>query len=213
MNFGRAVADDFAFAYTNGMFGCYFDSLIGSWGASAPMYYVLARTIREPLVGYEKAMGEFCSAFGPAAGQVREYVDFVERHARSLPLRKFRSICRNNKTLQGSQGGGSGSFCLVAADVFDEAWFASADALLEKAASAAEGDADAAAKVAFLRKGVRDALLTYRVRVAQKGGDKDAFAAAFAEMKKFRVSVERDGVADYGYMAAAERRAAGWPHK
>ena len=213
VNFGRSVAEDFAFAYTNGMFGCYFDSLIGSWGASAPMYYVLARAIREPLVGYDKPMEEFCSSFGAAASRVRDYVEFVAEHDRSLPGAKFNSYCRGNKTVQGSQGGGSGSFCLVAADVFDEKWFADADVLLEDAARAAAGDADSERRIAFLRKGLKDALLTRRVRVAQKSGDKAAFAAAFAEMKAYRASVEREGVANYGYLATSERYSAGWPHK
>ena len=213
VNFGRGIAEDFAFAYTNGMFGCYFDSLISSWGASAPMYYVLARAIREPLVGYDTPIKEFCSSFGAAASRVRDYVEFVAAHDRSLPGSKFNSYCRENQTVQGSQGGGSGSFCLVAADVFDEKWFADADAILADAARAAAGDADSEGRIAFLRKGLKDALLTRRVRAAQKSGDKAAFAAAFAEMKAYRASVEREGVANYGYLATSERYSAGWPHK
>ena len=60
---------------------------------------------------------------------------------------------------------------------------------------------------------MKDALLTRRVRVAQKSGDKAAFVAAFAEMTAYRASVEREGVANYGYLASSERYSAGWPHK
>ena len=213
VNFGRGIAEDFAFAYTNGMFACYFDSLIGSWGASAPMYYVLTRAIHEPLVGYEKAMEEFCSAFGAASREVRAYVDFIERHTKSVDARVYGTICRANKTIQGSQGGGNGSFCLVAADVFAETWFDSADSLLDRAAYIAMGDAAVSARVAFLRKGLKDARLTRRVRVAQKSGDKPAFDAALADLGRHRASVEKDGVADYGYIASSERYCAGWWNK
>ena len=213
INRGRVILDDFAFAFTNGMFGCYFDSLIGSWGAHAPMNYALMRAIREPLVGYERTLAEFCSAFGAAAEKVRAYADYVEAHDETVSTRRFASICRANPTVGGSQGGGTGNFNLVAADVFTDEWFRGADRILADAASLVRDDAASAARVAFLRKGLKAAALCYRTRVAQKSGDKEAFAAAFAKLVAYRASVERDGIADFGWLATCEKQNAGWPHK
>jgi len=55
---------------------------------------------------------------------------------------------------------------MTIADVYLEAWFAETDELRQAAEAAATGTERA--RVAFLRKGLRDGLLAYRTRVAKK---------------------------------------------
>ena len=88
----------------------------------------------------------------------------------------------------------------------------------DKAEKLAAGDEIVLKRVAFLRKGLRDAELTVAVRRMQskfeKSGnpeDKSAFQIAFAELKKYRASVEGDFICNYSAVASKERSGSFWP--
>lgn len=87
---GRTIVEDFAFAYTNGMIACSFDSLMGAWSAAAMSHYALTRAFRDPLRGYEKARADVVSAFGPAAREANAYFDFIEKFSTSWTKRRSR---------------------------------------------------------------------------------------------------------------------------
>ena len=86
LDHGPVVTDDFAFAYTNGMRNCAFDSLRGSWSAHALMLYSLTRSFRDPLHGYERCKEELLSAFGAAKELIRRYLDKVRENTTSRTL-------------------------------------------------------------------------------------------------------------------------------
>jgi hypothetical protein len=55
-----------------------FDSLTSMWGVQGPNAYILGRLNESPDVSIDDLLGEFYSAFGPAAGDIKDYFDFWE---------------------------------------------------------------------------------------------------------------------------------------
>ena len=217
---GPLILEDFAFAYTNGMMGCMFDSLRGSWSAHALMDYALIRALRDPLHGYVRARDEMLSAFGKARKEVAEYLDGVRAHSAHWTFADIRKMSWANHT--GAQGGGSHGNCgAILGEYFDERFFADGYAALARADGAAGGDAEVLARIAFLRKGLRNTELTRAVRIAQKewqkdkgdAGKKAAFDAAFRAMNEYRASVEGDFVCNFADSARSERNSMQWPHE
>ena len=222
MDNARRELDDFAFAATNGMIGCSFDALVGSWSAHAMSSYAFCRTMREPTRGYERARADMLSAFGAAAADVNRYFDAVEAHSRKWTQDAYREIALKNPNPTGFWTGGS--FATPAAVL--EEYFSDADlrryhAILDEAVRSAKGDPMAVARVGFLRKGIRDAELTRNCRIAQKRhladkGDaakKAAFESALRELDAYRTSVEGDFVCNYAHHAAWEKEILLWPHE
>ena len=217
---GRLLLADFAFAYTNGMTACAFDSLRGSWSCHALMDYALIRAFRDPLHGYDRAREEMLSAFGPARNEVAKYFDAVRRHTDKWSFASIRRIAWQNST-GGNHGGGSyHNSPAILGEYFDNRFFADGYAILDRAKAAAAGDAEVADRVEFLRKGLRDAELTRRTRIAEKAAQaapddaarKAAFEAAFKKMNEYRASVEGDFVCNFRYEGRTEMRMK-WPHK
>ena len=217
---GRLLLADFAFAYTNGMNACEFDSLRGSWACHALLDYALIRAFRDPLHGYDRAREEMLSAFGPAREEVAKYLDAVRRHTEKWSFAAIRRIAWQNST-GGNHGGGSyHNSPAILGDYFDEKFFTEGYALLDAAKRRASADAEVAMRVEFLRKGLRDAELTRRTRIAEKAMNeapddaarKAAFEAAFKKMNEYRASVEGDFVCNFRYEGRTEMRMK-WPHK
>lgn len=216
---GRLILSDFAFAYRNGMFGCMFDSLLGSWAVHTVMDYALTRAFRDPLYGYDRAREELLSAFGKARKDVGKYFDFIRAHSDRWSFADIRKISWANHT--GAQGGGSFGNCeAILGEYFDDRFFADGYAVLDRAEKAAGDDATVKARVAYLRKGLRNTELTRAVRIAQKEWLKDkgdtakkaAFDAAFKAMNEYRASVEGDFVCNFAGAARRERNGLRWPH-
>ena len=225
INTARRIASDIAFAAGNGMMAISQDSLTGIWSAQAIQNYVVTRLMRDPKLGYEKALDEFASAFRPAEKEMKDYCAFLEDVGKGLSVEDWQELGQRNKDPRGNAGGGFKNFVLVAADLYSEAWYDRAESLLgrvrAKAAKSGASGAIAVKRVDFMLKGLKDARLTYRTRVAQKawqadsgsGAKKKAFEDAFETMRRYRASVEGDGVASYFWTAARERDGAGWPHR
>jgi len=217
---GRLILADFAFAYTNGMRACMFDSLRGSWSAHALMDYALVRAFRDPTHGYERARQEMLSAFGAAAESVGKYLDAVRRHTESWTEPEVRRLALANVG-NGLRGGSFGNPTGFIGEFFDDAFFTRGHARLDEAVRRAGDDAEAVARIGYLRKGLRDAELTRKVRLAQKALKADpgnaakqaAFDAAFKAMNDYRASVEDDLVCNFKSAARRELTALGWPHK
>lgn len=190
------------------MDAAFFDSLRGAWAAQAPTLYTLLRMLRDPEIGYRRALDEFCAAFGAAADDIRAYADLQESVQEGLTLERYFDLGTENRTRSGAVGGGFKHFVTIATDLFPPAWFAQADSLLGSAAQKVADDPDAAARVAFLRKGLEDARLTCRCRAVQKaGGD---LKGALEELRAYRASVEADGICDWTVFAAGETSSLGW---
>ena len=214
----RRILDDFAYIYTNGMISISYDSLRPIWSAQAMNNYAVTRAMREPLIGYERALDEFASAFHPAENEIKDYCAHLESVGRGLTTKEWQNLAEENRDSRGNVGGSFKNFVLMATALYDENWFAKAEALLDRVAAkiatqrGVEVD-EAARRVEFLRKGLADGRLTYRARVAQKSGDKKAFAAAFKTLVDYRASVEADGVCGFNGVAFREATGAEWPHR
>ncbi len=213
LNQARIIADDFAFAWKHGMKACAFDSQTGAWSAHAVMNYTVYRMMREPDIGYERALDEFCAAFGPVAADIRAYCDHVETVGKGLSPVEYQRICRANPTVTGGAGGGNRTFMLIAADILSEEFFAKGRTILSAAQRKAGDDPENQARVGFLAKGLEESLLTYRTRVAQKNGNDAAFKDAFERLSDYRAKVEADGICNLSFHCANERNVAGWPHQ
>ena len=216
----RLILDDFAFAASNGMFACQFDSLTGAWSAQAMRLYALTRAMRDPQRGYARARADMLSGFGRAADAVDRYFDLVERQSAKWTFDSYCEIGRRNVT-RGDVGGSFRNPNAVLGDFFDEAFFAGCHAALDEAECRAAGDAESLARIAFLRKGLRDTELGRRCRLAQKASEADpsdadrraAYEQAYRRLADYRASVEGDFVCNYRHHADWERRFLGWPHK
>ena len=68
----------FRFARNHNMVGFDFDSLQGHWATQGAMVYVVARLSVRPEISVEAAIDEYCSAFGQAAPDIKEYLDYWE---------------------------------------------------------------------------------------------------------------------------------------
>ena len=206
----RLMAEDMNYAYAHGMVAVIQDSLLGAWSAQAMKNYVAARILREPDATYGKMSAEFYSAFGAAGDDVRRYFEKLEALNERFTADEWAKIGGQNRDKRGAIGGKWNNFVLAIADLYSEEWFASADDILAAAAKKVEGRERE--RVEFLRKGLRNGLLTYRTRVAQKGGDKAAFQQAFRNLVEYRASIENDGVCAWASGTKREHSSAGWPH-
>ena len=219
IDFGRHLVADLSYIATNGLVGCRFDSLMGAWGGQTAMLYALMRSFSEPTLGYEAAVDELCAAFGAAAKDVRRYFRFVEDFSESITYERYVQIGWANRLSPKYPAGGHNRFTNLAADLFPRSFFADGAAILADAARAADGDADARARVAFLQKGLEDARLTRETHAAYKAmkaektpANNAAFEAAFKAMRDYRASIEADDVANYDVHARNEAYGMSWPH-
>lgn len=215
---GRLILDDFAFAYTNGMIACGFDSLRGSWSCHLMMDYALTRAFRDPLRGYEKAREDILSAFGSAGKAVARYFDEVEAFSASWTEEKVRAASTKNITGGRTPGGSFPNTPAILGEFYDDRFFPRMQKILDEATAAAKGDATVIARIEYLRKGLRDAELTRNCRIAQKKYDaektdaaKKAFYRSFRELVEYRKSVEGDFICNFHKAARSESRI-GWPH-
>jgi len=220
LNFGRRIAEDFAFAAANGMIGTNYDSLTGVWGAHNVMLYTLIRIHREPGLGYDKVREEFCSAFAPAEKEIGAYLDYWENFSDSLSRSRITELGNRNKDRTGDTSGSFRNFVMISADLYTEEELDRAARLLAAARERAAGSETALKRIAFLEHGLQNAVLTRRCREAQKKYQqektpeaKEGFLRAFREMCGFRASVEAEGICDFEYHAALENQYAGWPHR
>ena len=206
----RLMSEDINFAYAHGMIAISQDSLLGAWSAQAMKNYVAARILREPDATYGKMSAEFYSAFGAGGDDVRRYFEKLEALNTRFTEDEWAKIGAQNRDKSGAIGGKWNNFVLAIADLYSEEWFASADSILAVAAKKVEGRESE--RVEFLRKGLRNGLLTYRTRVAQKSGNKAEFQKAFRNLIEYRASIENDGVCAWAVGTKREYSCAGWPH-
>jgi hypothetical protein len=76
MGFEKRIYDHFQLAVKNGVYATHYDSLHGFWQANGVADYVLARLHRNPSASFDSLMNEYCSAFGAAAPEMKEYFNY-----------------------------------------------------------------------------------------------------------------------------------------
>jgi hypothetical protein len=216
--YARQIAGDFSYAAQRGMVASYFDSLLGAWSAQGPTLYTLVRLHEHPEWSADKILNEYYSGFGKAAEAMKTYFEYWEKYSNSLDERTVKKYCSQERDKNGKAGGSFKNYVLIAARLFPPHVLIKAHELLNEAKQAAKGDKLSEERVAYIEKGLIDAELTVAVRIAQKKAEKNpskenkkAFLKAFEKLKKYRASVEKDNVCNFGYMAYREKGGAGWP--
>ena len=228
VNFGRFIAGDFEFAAKNGMTGTNFDSLTGAFANQGAMLYTLIRIHRNPALGYENSIREYCFAFGPAEKVIRSYVDFWEDFSSRLTREQLVKAGEENRDRSGSISGGHTNFVLIAHAIYPPEVFTQARTILDQASALAAGNATALKRIDFLRKGLRDAELTrntslsYFKWISAKRNNqprpeivklRQQFENDFKTMAAHRAAVEADMVCNFGHFAQLEAYSGAWPHK
>ncbi|MBT3377098.1 MAG: DUF4838 domain-containing protein [Lentisphaerae bacterium] len=73
MGYEKHMYEAFQIAYRNGAIGTDYDSLQHGWPVTGFSDYVLAKSFAEPSKSFEHWESHYCTAYGAAADQVREY--------------------------------------------------------------------------------------------------------------------------------------------
>lgn len=197
VNVAHALGEDFAYAAQHGLIGTDFDSLTGQWSVQGPTLYVLARLHDAPALSPEACLGEYWAGFGPAAAAVQAYFG----HWEAVSMAATDEVCAK-ADLHWSR------FYRDADVIFTPAAMARGRELLQAAVAAAAGQADAAARTAFLEKGLRNVELTLATQGAfreyRRTGVLEPYVAALEALDAFRAQVEGQFVANMAYLAWAE---------
>lgn len=199
--FAHQFADDFQHAFRQGMVATDFDSLTGQWSTQGPNLYLLLRLHNRPSANPDELLAEYYSAFGPAAGAVKDYFDYWERY--TLENRPLIA-----KTFEDRVAVRWRTWAKVTHRVYPRECFMPADAILAKAAAAAKGDPDATARVEFLKQGLQHAKLCARVSelltLSDPTSTPERGKAALEELLAFRRSHERQWIANFNHNAWVE---------
>ncbi len=181
--YAHQFGDDFKLALDHGMVGTDFDSLTGMWGVQGPNLYMLGRLHARPDLTVEAVLAEYYSGFGPARDAVRKYFEYWE------------DVTKGFDAEFGSRNGGGWGMVSKAGDlVYTPEVMTRGRELLDKAAEAAAGNPEAAARVQYLQVWLRHAELcmdTLRAFHAMQQGGADTslnrkFGEARMALDKFR---------------------------
>jgi hypothetical protein len=173
--------EDFRFLADNHCAGLYVDTIWEHWATHGPLYYAMAQMAWDPGQDGKEMMEDYYRrGFGPAAGQVREYWELLEKaHA--------------DFTERGSTLGRKDSRNPALQEAYNEELMKKADELLKKAVTRA-GDTNGVyrQRVDFVRAGfdftrlmVRNMDLAEKARQSQ-GADKEAITEARANWEQIK---------------------------
>ncbi len=163
----RQIAQELKLAHTAGLSGAYGEGG-KNFSTQAPNYYVLTRQLWNPQADPQVALNEFYAAFGPAAGEVREYFEIFE----AATQRTWRA-----KNLSTAYVKTVSSYD----EMFDVATLTQARTALERAEAKAANDAAIQKRLAFLRRGYEyTALMSELLGLYEKLG-RSGFPLTFFE--------------------------------
>jgi len=162
----RDMARFLNFTRKHKMAGFDLDSIVGFWSTQGLNYYLWARALSQPEVSVEAVIEEYCSAFGAGASHIRAYFDhwlrltddyaYPETYALHDPEAehgRFMKLVREGKTEVNFVRGPRYALPYL----YTDAVLQPGEELLDKARAAiGEGDAEAAARVEFLRAGLEE---------------------------------------------------------
>ncbi len=212
ISFGRALGAELQHAARNGLIGTDFDALTGQWGTQGPSLYTLARLQIEPERPIDDILGEYYDAFGGAASQVRAYFDHWDAVSAAVTSDEY---ARYLELRPGA--GGSERWLWIADLVFTRSVMERGRALLDDAVAASQGDPVAQARVDFLVKGYTNARMTLDVlrlhnefKASETKANRERFERAQDRLRAYRDSIERDHIADMGYLYYLEQYHTGW---
>lgn len=197
--YAHQFADEFAHHARNGMIATDFDSLTAMWATQGPQVYLFARWQSCLDKTADEVLAEYYGAFGPAAKGVEAYFNYWENYTMGNRER-FRAT-------EKKMGANWASYPRLAHECFTPEAFAGGRELLDAAAEVAGADALAAARVAFLGKGLAHAEKCAAVSRARASGDFIAAQEALSDLRAYRRHIEKDNVANLAFCASLESRA------
>ncbi|MBE2285107.1 MAG: DUF4838 domain-containing protein [Prosthecobacter sp.] len=199
--FARQFADEFHHAVKHGMVATDYDSLTGHWATQGPNLYVAARLHTRPEASADELLAEYYAAFGPASTQVKNYFDQWEDYTTD-------SREKIAQTMQTTQTSRWRNWAKAAHVIYPPECFQQPETMLEAAAKAVADDAEAAARVKFLRLGLQHAKLCARVSakltLAGSTATKDEIKQVLEELLAFRRAYERSGISNFNHLAWVE---------
>ncbi|WP_438480466.1 DUF4838 domain-containing protein [Oleiharenicola lentus] len=199
--FARQFAQDFQFQAKHGMFGTDFDSLTGQWSTQGPSLYLLMRLHTRPTANVDDLLNEYYSVFGPATTQVKAYFDYWENYTMGNRER-INAIFEDRVAIRWR------TWAKAAHRVFPPEALVAGEALLAKALAAAQGNAEATARVNFLATGLAHAKLCGQVAALLTTADPASTAergnAALTELLRFRRAHEKEWFANLNHNAWVE---------
>jgi len=194
-------AEVFQHYAANGMKGTDFDSLVGQWAAQGPMLYLLFRLHTRPDADVEKLLAEYYGAFGPAAPQVKAYLDYWERHTTGK-LKDLDALITRYGVHE------LATYPRMAHEMFPPAAFAEAEVILARAETAVANDRTGTYRdrVAFLRDGFTHARLCARLAAAfaDPTVSTEQRRILLDELGAFRRGVEGEYIANYCWLQREE---------
>ena len=205
--YGRKLGEAFLHAKKHGALAVSYDSLIGQWGAQSASYYCLGRLNARPDLTVDQVLEEYYSAFGPAAGEIRKYMEFLERVSDGVSVETMRNHAEH---LHLNRLPNHKNWLQAADAVFTSEFFVTAGQLLDKAAEAARSDPEALARVRYLQTGLEHAKRTFDVLLLSRGNDREAFLKAQKELLTYRRGIAGQMTSDLPYLYLRERGGSGW---
>lgn len=210
VNFARHFGEDFQFAAAHNLMATDFDSLTGQWAAQGPNLYMLARKHVEPMRPVEDILQEYYQGFGPAADAVHAYFEYWQTINDAVTDERF-----DQATAQ-TQGNSWWGFIRLADTIFTPQAMAAGRRWLEAARHAAQGNATAEKRVAFLEAGLHNAELTLQAQRAfrdyRQKGDFEVFRKAIVQLDDYRRSIDRMDASNISFTYWAETLS-GWDRK
>jgi hypothetical protein len=159
------------------------------------------RLHHRPTSAPDDLLAEYYGAFGPAAGAVKAYFDYWESYL--MDGRPRLAAAFENRVASRWR-----SFAKVAHQVYPADCFAPGEALLAKAAVAAQSDREAAERVEFLRLGLAHAKLCARVAerisLVDPNVTPERGRADLLELLAFRRKHERTWIGNFNHSAWVE---------
>ena len=215
--YAREFAADFKFAAQNGMVGASLDALLGAYAVQGPTLYTIIRLMDDPAASVESILDEYYSCFGPVKNEVRNYFEFWERHSNKLKNYDMKKICRE-ETFNGRRGGTFKNYVTIAHRLFSLKDFEDAAKLLDLAWQKSGSDPQARKRVEYLQKGLHEAELTVKARLAQVKSIKEpgaenkrSFEKAVHELNQYRVKIDSDFTSNHAYFLMREAHGSKWP--
>ncbi len=178
VNFARRLATDLAMLADTGLTVTDFDCCYQHWALKGLTYYVLAEMLWAPEADPDAIIEEYCQAgWGPAAGEVRQYFDALER--------------LTDEIYESSEYLGRKKSTDVLAGFYTDEFLAECQGYLDGARERAAGDDTILARIDFLQTAIDYARANrdYRLaRAAVRAGDatqKEALTQAQEALEAF----------------------------
>jgi len=201
-NYAAQFGAEFKYGVENGMIGTDFDSLLGMWGVQSIDYYMMGRLNTKPEMSVQEVLNEYYDAFGPAAGQIKQYFEHWEA-----------VTARADSDFKKRTAGGWAFISKGGDEVYTPETFQTGNAILASAKTAAASDPETLARVDYLQQWLNHAELCMKALSAyraHKATPRDAQLKTAFENAKAAVDTFREANPDLIVNVGILRRLEVW---